>query len=155
MELTGKKVLVTGGAGFIGSHLVERLVQMDQDVVVIDNFQAGRLENLKGVMARIQLVEGDIRDRELVSKVVAGVNVIFHLAANASVPNSVEDPRYDFETNALGTFNLLEASIASQVEKFIYASTAAVYGHPVYTPIDEKHQLDPISPYGASKLAAE
>lgn len=155
MEIKGKKVLVTGGAGFIGSHIVDKLVKIASRVIVLDNLQAGKEENLKQIRGKIEFVEGDTRDKGLVDKVVKKVDVIFHIAANASVPNSVENPRYDFETNTLGTFNLLEASIGSQVEKFIYASTAAVYGNPVYTPIDEKHPLNPISPYGASKLAAE
>lgn len=155
MELRGNKVLVTGGAGFIGSHIVDKLVKIASRVIVLDNLQAGKEENLKQIRDKIEFVEGDTRDKGLVDKVVKRADIIFHIAANASVPNSVENPRYDFETNALGTFNLLEASIVSQVEKFIYASSAAVYGNPVYTPIDEKHPLNPISPYGASKLAAE
>lgn len=155
MEIKGKKVLVTGGAGFIGSHIVDKLVKIASRVIVLDNLQAGKEENLKQIRDKIEFVEGDTRDKGLVDKVVKRADIIFHIAANASVPNSVENPRYDFETNTLGTFNLLEASIISQVEKFIYASSAAVYGNPVYTPIDEKHPLNPISPYGASKLAAE
>jgi UDP-glucose 4-epimerase len=155
VEIKNKKILVTGGAGFIGSHLAERLVKMNSDIIVIDNLQAGREENLKQVWNKIKFIKGDIRDKNLVRKIVKDVTIIFHVAANASVPNSVENPRYDFETNALGTFNLLEAAIESNVEKIIYASSAAVYGNPLYIPIDEKHPLNPISPYGASKLAGE
>lgn len=147
--------LVTGGAGFIGSHLVDRLVEDDLDVTVIDNLQAGKLENLDNVKDRITFIEGDIRNIELLKKAIDDVDIVFHIGANASVSYSIENPRYDFETNALGTFNILNASINSDVKKVVYASSAAVYGEPEYTPIDEKHPLHPISPYGASKLAGE
>jgi len=147
--------LVTGGAGFIGSHLVDRLVEDGLDVTVIDNLQAGKLENLDDVKDRITFIKGDVRDVELLKEVIRDIDVVFILGANASVPYSVENPRYDFETNALGTFNILDASVNSDVKKVVYASSAAVYGEPEYTPIDEKHPLHPISPYGASKLAGE
>ena len=155
MNIKGKNVLVTGGAGFIGSHLVDRLVADGSEVVVIDNLQAGKMENLESVLDRITFIKGDIRDVELLKRAIADVDVVFHIGANASVPDSVENPRYDFETNALGTFNVLEASTNSDVKKIVYASSAAVYGEPEYTPIDEGHPLQPISPYGASKLAGE
>ena len=155
MHVEGKNILVTGGAGFIGSHLVDRLIKKKSTVKVIDNYQAGRRENLNQSWDEIQVIKGDIRNSELVREVIEDVDVIFHIAANASVPYSVKNPRYDFETNALGTFNILEASINSNVEKIIYASSAAVYGEPTYTPIDEVHPLNPISPYGTTKLAGE
>ena len=147
--------LVTGGAGFIGSHLVGRLVEDGLDVTVIDNLHAGKPENLDSSKGGTTLIKGDIRDVELLKRVIVDVDIVFHIGANASVPYSVENPRYDFETNALGTFNILEASVNSNVKKVVYASTAAVYGEPEYIPIDEKHPLRPISPYGASKLAGE
>ena len=147
-------VVVTGGAGFIGSHLVERLVKKGAYVVVIDNFHAGTLQNVASVSKDIHLVTADIRDAASLT-IIADADIVFHLAANASVPFSVENPRYDFETNALGTFNVLEASLNSDIKKFVYASSAAVYGEPVYTPIDENHPLRPLSPYGVSKLAGE
>ncbi|MCD5409186.1 MAG: GDP-mannose 4,6-dehydratase [Methanocellales archaeon] len=147
--------LVTGGAGFIGSHLVGRLVEDGLDVTVIDNLHAGKPENLDSSKGGATLIKGDIRDVELLKRVIVDVDIVFHIGANASVPYSVENPRYDFETNALGTFNILEASVNSNVKKVVYASTAAVYGEPEYIPIDEKHPLRPISPYGASKLAGE
>lgn len=155
VDIRKKKVLVTGGAGFIGSHLAERLSKISSHVLVLDNLQAGRTENLKSILNQVEFIKGDIRDTNLVKQSVKKVEIIFHIAANASVPNSVKDPRYDFETNAGGTFNLIEAAVSSNIERFVYASTAAVYGNPVYTPIDEKHPLNPISPYGASKLSAE
>ena len=149
------KALVTGGAGFIGSHLVERLAADGIDVTVLDNFQAGTRKNLQEVGATIQVIEGDTRDQHVLNKAVTDIDVVYHLAANASVPYSVDNPRYDFETNAGGTFNVLEASRNSDVSKVVYASSAAVYGEPVYTPMDEDHPLHPVSPYGVSKLTGE
>lgn len=155
IKIEDKRILVTGGAGFIGSNLVDKLVEIGSDVTVIDNLQAGKESNLKQVMDRINFIRGDIRNGNLIKEIVEDIDVIFHIAANASVPNSVEEPRYDFETNALGTFNLLDSAKDYSVEKIVYASTAAVYGNPVYIPIDEKHPINPVSPYGASKLAGE
>ena len=156
MRLKGKRVLVTGAAGFISSHLVDGLVEKEgAEVVAIDNLKDGDLSNLEQSLDRIEFHKVDIRDFEALRNVMDGVEIVFHLAANANVPYSVEDPKYDFESNALGTFNVLKLSLDLGVEKVIYASSAAVYGEPVYVPIDEKHPLNPISPYGASKLAGE
>ncbi len=155
MRLRGKRVLVTGAAGFIGSHLVDELVEKGAEVVAIDNLKDGDLSNLEQSLDKIEFHKVDIRDFEALKNVMDGVEIVFHLAANANVPYSVEDPKYDFESNALGTFNVLKLSLDLGVEKVIYASSAAVYGEPVYVPIDEKHPLNPISPYGASKLAGE
>lgn len=147
-------VLITGGAGFIGSHLAERLVGKNE-VVVLDSFQSGSRKNLQHITEGVRIVRGDIRDRVGMDEVVGESDTVFHLAANASVPSSVQNPRYDFETNALGTLNVLEAVRKSDVEHVIYASSAAVYGEPEYLPIDEKHRTQPVSPYGVSKLAGE
>ena len=151
--IEGRNVLVTGGAGFIGSHLAEKLAS-GCTVTVLDNLSTGKKKNLP---ENATFVNGDLGDFDLLKKTIddAGIDLIFHIGANASVPNSVEKPRYDFNANALGTFNVLTASLDSDVAKVVYASTAAVYGEPVYTPIDENHPLHPISPYGASKLAGE
>ena len=155
MRLKGKKVLVTGGAGFIGSHLVDRLVNIGAKVVVVDNLQAGKISNLNQSIDEIDFKKVDIKDYFSIEEIVKNVDVIFHLAANADVPLSVREPNFDFETNVLGSYNLLRASLKYDIKKFIFASSAAVYGEPEYTPIDEKHQLKPISPYGAAKLAVE
>lgn len=151
--IEGKNILVTGGAGFIGSHLVDRLIN-ECTVTVYDNLSTGKEENLP---ENVLFVKGNLGDSDLVKKTIddADIDVIFHIGANASVPHSVDNPRYDFEANALGTFNIMESCLDLNVEKVVYASTAAVYGEPVYTPIDEDHPLHPVSPYGASKLAGE
>ncbi|KXB07498.1 hypothetical protein AKJ52_00105 [candidate division MSBL1 archaeon SCGC-AAA382C18] len=155
MKIGDRKVLVTGGAGFIGSHLVDRLVKEGAEVVVVDNLRDGRRENLSSSIDEIEFREADVRDQEAIKEIVEEVETIFHLAANANVPNSVENPEYDFETNAGGTFNILRASLDNDLDSIVFASSAAVYGEPKYTPIDEEHPVQPISPYGGSKAAAE
>lgn len=152
----GMKALVTGGAGFIGSWLTESLVQLGLDVTVIDNLYAGKFDNLHRILKRIKFVNGDIRDMSTLKQVVKDKDYVFHLAANASVPNSIDDSDYDFETNARGTYNILKSVHELRNNaRVIYASSAAVYGEPIYIPIDESHQLNPISLYGASKLCGE
>lgn len=147
--------VVTGGAGFIGSHLVEALVAQGRAVAVVDNLDEGRPANLAGVASEVLTLTQDTRDtawwRRLDGRPVGRV---FHLAANASVPRSVEDPTLDLTTNVLGTLNLLRLA-ALDGALFLYVSSAAVYGIPESTPIDEGHPTRPVSPYGASKLAGE
>ncbi|MFH1849753.1 MAG: SDR family NAD(P)-dependent oxidoreductase [archaeon] len=154
MDLGGKKVLVTGAAGFIPSHIVDRLVIEGAEVAAIDNMQNGHESNLEKSRDKIQFEKADIREAEKISQLVKDQDVVFHLAANANVPYSVKHPDYDFSTNVIGTYNILKAAMDSDV-RIVYASTAAVYGDPQYTPVDEKHPLEPVSPYGGSKLAAE
>ncbi len=145
--------LVTGGAGFIGSHLVEALLREGYSVAVLDDMSTGRRENLSGVEGRIVLHRMSVLSRDL-GQVLRDVEVVFHLAAQVNVRRSVEEPAYDLKVNALGTLNLLEQG--RDVERFIYASSGgAVYGEPRYLPVDEEHPTNPISPYGASKLAGE
>ncbi|GJG86391.1 NDP-sugar dehydratase or epimerase [Gemmatimonadetes bacterium T265] len=154
----GLPVLVTGGCGFIGSHLVEQLVAAGADVTVLDNMRAGAVANLDEVADRIAVVCGDVRDRDVVAAVVADAKprLVFHLAANASVPGSVEDPAYDFTTNCGGSFVVLDVlRTAASSARVVLASSGAVYGEPVLFPMREDAALVPISPYGASKLQAE
>lgn len=154
----GRRVLVTGGCGFIGSHLVEQVVARGAAVWVLDNLQAGVPGNLAAVRNQVELVIGDVRDPSCVRHVIglSRPEYVFHLAANASVPGSVEDPAYDFETNSAGTFALFDALRAyDRSEKIILASSGAVYGQPRIFPIVEEYPQDPISPYGASKVCAE
>ncbi len=155
MDWTGKRVLVTGGAGFVPSHIVDLLVERGATVTVLDNFQAGVLSNLEHLDGRYEFLEADVRDVDAVRKAVSGKDVVYHLAANASVPGSVRDPRYDLESNSVGTFNVMEAARAEETPRVIYASSAAVYGNPRTVPTDEEHRLDPTSFYGLSKLNGE
>jgi UDP-glucose 4-epimerase len=150
-----KKAVVTGGAGFIGSHLVDALVSCGAKVLVLDSLQAGSLSNLKQSRNAIQFKQIDVRDYDTTLTSLDGADVIFHLAANASVPLSVECPRYDFESNVLGTHAVVEALAQRRAGRVVLASSAAVYGPPLYTPTDEVHPLNPISPYGISKMSAE
>ena len=155
------KYLVTGGAGFIGSHLCERLLEKG-GVVCLDNFdpyyspQAKR-NNIEPLMKHpgFELVVGNILDRELLSRLFADVDYVFHNAAQAGVRASVENPLKTHEVNTTGTLNLLEAAADSGVRKVINASSSSVYGKVSYLPFDEDHPNIPISPYGASKLVAE
>lgn len=152
------KVLITGGAGFIGSHLSERCVSKGYIVVCLDNFLNGSLGNIRALLnyKNFKLVNGDVRDFNLLEKIVSsGIEVIVHLAAQIHVDRSIIEPHETYETNVLGTLNVLELARRYDVEKVIFASTSEVYGSAQYVPMDEKHPLDPQHPYGASKLAAD
>jgi len=160
MFLKNKKCLVTGGAGFIGSHIVKRLLQEGVDeVVILDNFTSGREDLLEGILDKVELIKGDIRDAELVEKVTEDVDVVFHEAAQADVPASLREPALDFEVNGLGTLNILRAALKNDIERVVYASSASVYGNNVFSPQDrrfiENQALSPLSPYAASKLSGE
>jgi nucleoside-diphosphate-sugar epimerase len=147
--------LVTGGAGFIGSHIVEKLVPAGEKVRVLDNFSSGRRENLKNLLDKIELVEGDIRDFWTVIKAVEGADFILHQAALTSVQRSIKNPLTTNEVNINGTLNLLEAAKIHQVKRFIYASSSSVYGDTPTLPKVETMCPNPISPYAISKLAGE
>jgi UDP-glucose 4-epimerase len=147
--------LVTGGAGFIGSHIVERLLKDGKQVRVIDNFVTGKRENLKDQMEKIDLVNGDILDLELVRNTLKGVEVVFHQAALRSVPLSVDNPLATNEVNTQGTLNVLLAARDAGVKRVIYASSSSVYGDSPRLPKTEDQATAPISPYAVSKLAGE
>jgi len=147
--------LVTGGAGFIGSHIVDELVKMGERVRVLDNFSAGSIENLKDVKDKIEIIEGDIKDFETVKKSVKGVDYVIHQAAMRSVPKSVDDPRSANDNNINGTLNILIVSKEEGVKKVVYASSSSVYGDCKKFPQKETFTPAPISPYAVSKLAAE
>lgn len=150
-------VLVTGGAGFIGSHLVEGLVKTGWRVSIVDNLVTGSLHNLHSVINAIELYKLDILGEAFQRLIeTKHFDYIIHLAANSYVPPSVKDPVFDFDENLRGTFLLLNAlRNYSTTSRLIYASSAAVYGDPAVNPIAESAPLDPISPYGVSKLGAE
>jgi UDP-glucose 4-epimerase len=147
--------LVTGGAGFIGSHIVESLVERGHKVRVLDNLSTGYLRNLENVQNQIDFVEGDILNADLVAKVIRGVDWVFHQAALASVPRSVERPLETHAACATGTLILLDAARKAQVRKFIYAGSSSAYGDQPFSAKRESDLPDPISPYGAAKLAGE
>jgi UDP-glucose 4-epimerase len=152
-----KKVLVTGGAGFIGSHLVDRLVREGYPVRVIDNLSSGKIENIQHHIDtnKVEFIKGDIRDATLVNKSVDGVDFVLHLAAIISVPFSMENPDLTFDVNTQGTHNLLLAAAEKSVEKFVFISSCAVYGDPEVNPVTEEIKTNPISPYAESKLIGE
>lgn len=133
---------------------MEQFVAAGAQVTALDNFSAGRVENLDSVKSSIRVVTMDIRDESL-EQVVSAHDVVIHMAANADVPRSVEDPCYDFENNVMGSYNVLRACMRGGVSKVVFASSAAVYGEPEYSPMDELHPTNPASPYGAAKLAIE
>ncbi len=149
------KALVTGGAGFIGSHLVERLVQEGIEVRVLDNFSTGRPENLAAVVSRIELVEGDICDYRVVYEAMRSVEVVFHQAALCSVARSVEEPQNTNTVNIGGTLNVLLAARDEKVRRVVYASSSSVYGDTRALPKQEAQTPTPASPYAVTKLAGE
>ncbi|MDP2671607.1 MAG: SDR family NAD(P)-dependent oxidoreductase [bacterium] len=151
-----KKALVTGGAGFIGSHICEELVKTGIEVVSLDSYVAGKEENIQDLkkFPNFLGVKADITDFDDLKKHFSGVDIVFHNAASKKTV-SLKDPRRDLEVNAKGTFNLLELSRDTGVKRFVHASTGSVYGEPVVFPQDESHPLSPVSTYGVSKLAGE
>ena len=151
------RFLVTGGAGFIGSQIVEELLQRNHQVRVLDNFSTGKRENLAfaATHPEIQIIEGDIRHRDTLADAMSGVDGVFHEAALVSVPASVERPDLSFEINAGGTFNVFEAARKAGVRRVICASSAAVYGDNDALPLVETAVPRPLSPYGLDKLYGE
>ena len=164
-ELKGapKAWLVTGAAGFIGSHLLETLLRLDQQVVGLDNFSTGKRVNLEQVQAlvspeqwaRFRFLEGDIAEPEVCKRASAGVDFVLHEAALGSVPRSLEDPLGSHRSNVTGFLNVLEAARAAQVKRFVYASSSAVYGDSPQLPKTEENLGRPLSPYAATKVMNE
>jgi len=148
-------VLVTGGAGFIGSNLVRELVAMGEHVVAFDDLSTGSALNLEGVGGRLDLVIGDVRDASAVRRAARGAKAVFHLAALGSVERSIGDPFTSHAVNVDGTLNTLVAAREEGAERFVYASSSSVYGDTPTLPKDETMPVSPLSPYAASKLAGE
>ena len=153
MALRMAKVLVTGGAGFVGSNLVQALLERGDDVRVLDNFSTGNRGNLDGL--DVEIVEGELRSYERVHNAVRGVEVVFHLGALGSVPRSVQDPLTSSAVNVEGTLNVLLAARDEGIRRVVFSSSSSVYGSQGELPRTEEMATDPISPYGVAKLAAE
>jgi len=147
-------ILVTGGAGFIGSHLVDRLAAEGHQVRVIDNLSSGRLENLAH-RRDVEVIVGDLKNPQDAQKAVRGVDAVFHFAANPEVRVSTTNPDIHFSENVVATFNLLEAMRKNDATQLVFASSSSVYGEPPQIPVDEEAPLRPVSVYGASKAACE
>lgn len=149
------KILVTGGAGFIGSHIVERLLHLGEDVRVLDNFSTGHRANLESFAADVDVVEGDLQSYERVHNAVRGCDAVLHQAALPSVPRSIADPLTSHAINATGTLNMLLAARDEDIGRLVHASSSSVYGAVAGLPKEEMMATMPISPYGTAKLAAE
>lgn len=149
-----KKVLITGGAGFIGSNLVRHLIEKGVSVIVLDNFMTGHRENIES-FPTVEIIEGDVRDKTAVELAMRGVDVVFHLAASVGNKRSIDHPMTDAEINVLGTLQVLEAARKEGVRKIIASSSAGIFGELKTIPIKEDHPIEPDSPYGCTKLAEE
>jgi len=154
MDLKEKNILVTGGCGFIGSHIVEELFERNS-VKVVDNLSSGNINNLKPFLESVRFFEEDIRNKKNVYKIFKDIDIVFHEAANPFIEKSIKYPDYDFSVNVGGTMNILEACRKYDVERIVFASSSAIYGEPIYLPIDENHPKNPKSPYALGKLACE
>jgi len=149
------RYVVTGGAGFIGSHLVEALVSAGHEVVVVDDFSTGRRENLAPVLGRIELIEGSIEDETLCERAFRGADYVLHQAALPSVPRSIKDPVATNRVNVTGTLNVLRAAHAAGVKRVVFAGSSSAYGNTAELPKHEGQVPQPLSPYAASKVAGE
>jgi len=151
------RILITGGGGFIGSHLAEFFVKKGCETIILDDFTNANLNNIRGLLRfkNFMLVKEDVRNFDLLKEISKDVNAIFHLAAQIHVDKSVIYPTLTFEVNTIGTLNVLEAARQNRVDKVVYASSSEVYGTAKYVPMDEEHPLNPSSPYAASKAAAD
>jgi len=149
------KYLVTGGAGFIGSHIVRTLLEQGQEVKVLDNFSTGKRENIADFEKKIELIEGDLLDASKVTEAVRGVDIIFHEAAFVSVPQSMDEPQNCLDVNVTGTSMLFDAARRAGVKRAVFATSAAVYGDSTEMPLTEETPLRPLSPYAASKRVDE
>ena len=154
-----ERFLVTGGAGFIGSHIVEALVERGNRVRILDNFSTGKEENLGNITQQhnnpIEIIKGDLRSEDVVKEAIEGIDYVFHLAALPSVSRSVEDPVGCSEINIIGTLNVLNASKNSNVKRVVYSSSSSAYGDSPELPKKETMEANPLSPYAVSKLAGE
>jgi len=150
-----KSVVVIGGAGFIGSHLTEKLVSMGQKVIVVDNLSFGKMDNLQSVISQIEFFNADIRNKDQLLEVMDSAETVFHLAALKAVPASFKNPKEYHDVNINGTFTLLEAALEKGVSRVIFSSSSSVYGDSLVLPKQEAMCPNPLSPYALTKLAGE
>ena len=160
--IKNKNILLTGGAGFIGSHLFERLVNNSNYVLIIDNFSSSETEkNLLEITKNYEikkdydLIRGDLADHSILGNLSSDIDIIFHLAATPGVRISIQNAAKVTKNNIISTVNVFEKALKSDIEKVVIASSSSVYGNPLYTPVDENHPKNPISPYAVSKLCCE
>lgn len=153
--MTDEYVLVTGGSGFIGSHIATSLVAQGKRVRILDNFATGSIANLDHIRDEVEVIEGDLRNPDDVSRAVNGINLIYHQAALASVPRSIANPKSSFDVNVTGTLNLLIAARDAGVRRLVFASSSSVYGDTEVSPKHEQLTPVPLSPYAISKLSGE
>ncbi|MBN1352214.1 NAD-dependent epimerase/dehydratase family protein [candidate division KSB1 bacterium] len=153
MTFKGKRVLVTGGAGFVGSNLVDLLVEREASVIVLDDLFTGNLNNIQNYDS-VEFVKGSVTDRQLTNKLVKEADYVFHLAVR-NIIVSTQQPEMDFEANARGTFNILLAAKEYGIQRVIYTSSASIYGNPRYLPINEDDNISILNPYAASKFTGE
>ncbi|MFH1312182.1 MAG: SDR family oxidoreductase [Candidatus Eisenbacteria bacterium] len=149
------KYVITGGAGFIGSNIARKLIGLGEEVVILDDFSTGKRENLEDIKSKVNLVEGDICNVDVVEQAVKGADYVLHHAAVVSVPRSVEDPVRTNEVNVDGTLNCLLAARDAGVRRFVFAASSSAYGDSVELPKREDMRPDPLSPYGIAKLVGE
>ena len=163
--IKNKNILITGGAGFIGTHLFETLMQENNYIEIIDNFNqcyySGKEENLENVSQSYEIlkdyrvIKGDLLDNTIYNEISEETDIFFHLAAHAGVQYSMHNAEQVTKNNIEGLINLLEFAKEKEIQKFVFASSSTVYGNPLYTPVDEEHPKNPICPYGVSKLCGE
>ena len=147
--------LITGGAGFIGSHLAEQLVKLKHKVIIIDDFSIGRKKNLLNISNKIKIINGTILNKKILNKHFKNVDNIFHLAAKADIVPSIENPNLYFDVNVKGTLNVLNASVKNKVKRFIYIASSSSYGIPKKYPTPESSNIDPQYPYALTKRLGE
>ena len=162
--IKNKKILITGGAGFIGSHLFENLIQEGNNTIIIDNFNdyySGKEEQIEEIIKKCSksteysIIKGDLTQESIFNKIDRDIDIIFHLAAQAGVRYSIEHASEVTKNNIVSTVNIYEFALKNEIKKVVYASSSSVYGNPIYTPLDEDHPKNPISPYAVSKLCGE
>jgi len=150
-----KKVLVTGGCGFIGSHLSEKLIQLGYSVSIIDNLSTGRLENIKNFKDKLNFYKADIKDKKKIEKYFKNIDIVFHCAALADIVPSIQQPETYYETNVTGSLNVVSSCLKFKVKKIIYTASSSCYGIPLSYPTDENEKINPIYPYALTKYLGE